>query len=62
MAMSKQIYKNELFDEIAGGNITNPSSLSSSNFKWFVNMWADIKSAPTNLRRRNLWINKKKAT
>lgn len=29
----KQIYKNELFDEIAGGNITNPSSLSSSNFK-----------------------------
>lgn len=30
----KQIYKNELFDEIAGGTITNPSSLSSSSFKW----------------------------
>ena len=29
----KQIYKNELFDEIVDGNLINPSSLSSSSFK-----------------------------
>ncbi len=29
----KQIYKNELFDEMVEGNFTNPSSLSSSQFK-----------------------------
>lgn len=29
----KQIYKNELFDEIIEGNTTNPSSYSSSQFK-----------------------------
>lgn len=29
----KQIYQNELFDEIVDGNLSNPSSLSSSQFK-----------------------------